>query len=1035
MTPTILSVVITTKNEALNIANAINAFAQFRDVAEVIVVDNASTDDTKAIAASLGAKVLDKGPERSAQRNLGFRTASAPWVLILDADMIMPQETIREILSRISDTSADAPAAYWIPEVRTGSGLRVKARNFERSFYDGTAIDALRLFSKHVLEATGGYDENLIAGPEDWELDIRVKALGVRCEVLKGHLVHNETRLTYKAMLKKKAYYTRSFAAYKAKWPRHPAVRKQFSPFYRMIGVFIEDGKWRKVLAHPILFACVMFERFSVAVVYLANRRHTAALALVATLLAVAGANAAEFIGAGSENGAKPCCVRKEVVNAKSVAKATWRVTGLGVFTPQINGVCAAPDEILMPGYTHFKRRRHEIALDLTPLWNKDAGAVNILSAICTSGWWCDAIAGKNGGTWPAFRAILELEYTDGSSSQIPTDASWQVSSETQVSSAGIWEGETIDARIKPLSWRQAEINREFNGEISPRVGPPIVLRGDLLMAGESFTLKPGLTNVVDFGQNAAAVPVVHITKGGAGVKVSVRLGEMLNDGIKGHHGDGPAGSVYLANMRGASASFDFILDGTDKTFAPLETFYGFRYASITADGEVEGRIVSIPVSSISPKAEHGWVATGVDALNRLVMNAYWGMLSNYLSIPTDCPQRTERYGWTGDTQVFSKTGAYFADVSGFMQKWLQDVRDSQESDGTIPLVCPIGSWDTKGPIAGWSDAAIIVPWTMWKYLGDERIVRDNWNAMVKYFDRIARGYTSKRGDWLLCDWLSYEKLSCDNRTRWSNGGYTEDHLSYQNFLNSCFLLQDCLMMEEMSQVAKSLYLCTDGDPAVKFRIVAAKTRERILATWFKKDGTLIDLFDGMQTPSLFALKLGLGDREKIAASLVAAIHANGDRLATGFLGTPLLCEVLSEIGESQLACTLLLQHEFPSWLYSIDQGATTIWERWDGYTKEKGFGPVSMNSFNHYSYGAVVSWLFEYAAGIRPAGDGSYIIKPQPDKRLGRIKAVWRGVTSEWEYSGETVSFSFTIPSGIKARVALPDGRTAELTGGTFNF
>lgn len=280
-----LSVVITTKNEAANIAACLRSFDGF-DV-ERIVVDNGSTDDTKQIAASLGAIVLDKGPERSAQRNLGWRTAKNDWVVILDADMILPKETVEEIMKKclsvgVPECSSSVKLkhsqlstqtlAYWIPEVRTGTGFRVRARNFERSFYDGTCIDALRLFHKSVLEATGGYDENLIAGPEDWELDIRILATGAKCEVLKHNLIHNEKQLSFKRMLEKKAYYSKSMAAYRAKWPDHPAVKKQFSPYYRFFGVFVEKGKWKKILRHPVLFAGVLFERFSVGVTYLLNR-------------------------------------------------------------------------------------------------------------------------------------------------------------------------------------------------------------------------------------------------------------------------------------------------------------------------------------------------------------------------------------------------------------------------------------------------------------------------------------------------------------------------------------------------------------------------------------------------------------------------------------------------------------------------------------------------------------------------------------------------------------------------------------------
>ncbi len=283
-----LSVVITTRNEAANIANCIHAFDAVRDQVEVIVVDNASTDDTKKIAADLGATVLDKGPERCAQRNLGWQMAKAEWVIVLDADMILPQETIKEMLGiagrgqdlgrKTEDGRPDlaskvsSPLAYWIPEIRTGSGIRVKARNFERSFYDGTCIDALRLFHKSILEKTGGYDESLIAGGEDWELDIRILETGAKCAILKNHLVHNEKQLTLKRMLEKKAYYSKSMTAYQAKWRGHPALKKQFGLVYRFFGVFVERGKWKRLLRHPVLAFVMYFERMAVGLIYLLNR-------------------------------------------------------------------------------------------------------------------------------------------------------------------------------------------------------------------------------------------------------------------------------------------------------------------------------------------------------------------------------------------------------------------------------------------------------------------------------------------------------------------------------------------------------------------------------------------------------------------------------------------------------------------------------------------------------------------------------------------------------------------------------------------
>ncbi len=263
-----LSVVVTTRNEAENIASCIRAFDSVvaQGLAEVIVVDNASTDDTKQIAKSLNAKVFDKGPERCAQRNYGWRQAAGDWVLVLDADMILPPETINEILS-VEDGDA-----FWIPEVRSGSGFRTKVRNFERSFYDGTCIDALRLFRKDILNKTGGYDESLLAGGEDWELDIRILEQGAKCALLKNHLIHNEQQLSLSRLMAKKAYYAKGFARYKEKWPNHRAVKMQFSPVYRFIGVFTENGKWRKVLRHPILFLGVVFERILVGIIYLIHR-------------------------------------------------------------------------------------------------------------------------------------------------------------------------------------------------------------------------------------------------------------------------------------------------------------------------------------------------------------------------------------------------------------------------------------------------------------------------------------------------------------------------------------------------------------------------------------------------------------------------------------------------------------------------------------------------------------------------------------------------------------------------------------------
>lgn len=273
-----LSVVIPTKNEAANIANCIRAFRggdgrSLPDV-EVVVVDNSSPDDTKRIAAELGARVFDQGPERCAQRNRGCREAEGEWILFLDADMIVPPETVEEILGIVRgdvDVPAPGAAAYWIPEVRTGDGLRLKARNFERSFYNGTVIDGFRLIRREALMKVGGYDDKLVAC-EDWDLDRRLAAAGVSGGILNGHLFHNEAKQDFRTLLKKKAYYSKSVDAYREKWNDDAICRKQFGLYYRFLGVFIERGKWKQLLRHPVLAAVMYFERFSVGLTYLLNR-------------------------------------------------------------------------------------------------------------------------------------------------------------------------------------------------------------------------------------------------------------------------------------------------------------------------------------------------------------------------------------------------------------------------------------------------------------------------------------------------------------------------------------------------------------------------------------------------------------------------------------------------------------------------------------------------------------------------------------------------------------------------------------------
>ena len=762
--------------------------------------------------------------------------------------------------------------------------------------------------------------------------------------------------------------------------------------------------------------------------------------------------------------------VARAFVNGGDVKSARWTVSGLGVFTCYANGAEVGAQDVLKPGFTYKEKRRNSFEYDVTALLRRGAGETNVLAAVLTSGWWSDGILGKTGGKENAFRGELRLEYANGSVEVVATDESWVGARRGAVHWAGIWEGEFYDARdefdlgsaASFAGWGKVRKNDEFGGLLEPIVGAKVGLRAPLApvsayvwreVVGADMSskrsherrhgkvvakpcafpveLEAGDTLVVDFGQNCAAVPRFKVS-GAAGTRFPYRMAEMLNDGegAVARGCDGPEGSLYLANLRGAAKDQCYVLAGKagGETYSPRHTFYGYRYFSVKVDAKVVVESVeSVPVSSIVPALERGTLEVGEKDVDRLVRNVWWGMLSNYLSVPTDCPQRNERLGWTADTQVFAKTSGYFADTRAFFRKWMRDMRDSVAPNGYFPDVAPRGAFGGCGQ-AAWGDAGIVVPYRVWRQFADAEIVRENWAAMMRYMEAIDKSdYVMKKGGWVLADWLSFERLSSNQRLRWSDGSFTMEHLDYQNFLNACYMVWDCEMMSEMASVVAK-------DKAEEMRLVSyfgaleRRTRERIAKTWLKEDGSLCDLLRDMQTPRLMAVKIGIGDVARHARELVEMIHANGDRLATGFVGTPELCEVLTEIGEDELAWTILLQHEFPSWLYSVDQGATTIWERWNGYTRERGFGDVGMNSFNHYAYGCIVGWLFERAAGIAPgraAGYDEFVLAPHPDRRAGSLRATYRTdkgtIVSAWRYEGDKCIWEYEIPEGASAIVTVP--------------
>ena len=795
------------------------------------------------------------------------------------------------------------------------------------------------------------------------------------------------------------------------------------------------------------------------------------------------------------------------VTNESAVASAKWMTAGLGVYEIYVNGQAVGSD-FLKPGFTHRTKTKCAFTYDVTELFRKGAGEANTLAAEVSAGWWRDKIVSEQGrdgfaGRKSAFRGVLELTFADGSRRLCGTDAaSWRAGTAGSVTHAAIFDGEEYDARIPQPTLGEglgaAEENREFGGETLPTDGAEVCLREDLALSpaiaycwrgrtggncewtepvvdgdrasgkvfgtvvktrtfasGEPMRISPGETLVVDFGQNCAAVPRFRF-RAARGTVLTALPGEMLNDGngeiARGN--DGPAGSVYRENLRvpreGMRAVYTFAGGGTE-TYQPRFTFFGYRYISVSATGEVEIESVkSVPVSSVKKELETGRIETGDKSVNRLIANAYWGQLSNYLSVPTDCPQRNERLGWTADTQVFCETASFNADTRGFFRKWMRDMRDTQAEAGGFPGVAPYAQYGSDAVMRfGWADAGVIVPYQIWRQFGDAQIVKENWAAMELYMRHVNetryehRAIAKECGNYQWADWLSFERLeSAGGAGRPENSAFEtgpdgkygpkKDALLYWDYLGACYWLWDARMMAAMAVAA--------GGNAAEYAKMAADARASLKERFFSTpDGMILPAFRDMQTPALFALKLGLVEgtaREKTKAALRANVAACGGCLQTGFLGTSILMDTLTECGMSDLAYDILLNHGFPGWLYSVDQGATTVWERWNSYTKKNGFGPVGMNSFNHYAYGCVVAWLYKTAAGIAadPSAPGfrTIVMRPVPDKRLGRVSAEFRSaaglVKSAWRYEGDKWLWDFTVPQGATARVTLP-GEAAATT------
>jgi alpha-L-rhamnosidase len=688
--------------------------------------------------------------------------------------------------------------------------------------------------------------------------------------------------------------------------------------------------------------------------------------------------------------------LRKTFAMSKAISKARLYATALGVYEASLNGQRIS-DDLMAPGWTDYTKRVMVQTYDVTKLVRRGQ---NALGTVLADGWY----AGRLGwmglaqyGTRPVFSAQLEITYTDGSTAVVATDESWKAGPGEIIGSDEQW-GEVNDAQKKIKNWDEPAFDdaawknavvEEHSLKLVPQLGPPV--RALMELPPQKIS-RHGDTWIVDFGQNLVG-HIRLVARGRAGDMVTVRHAETTNsDGL-----------LYTENLRTALETDKYSLAGGGReTLEPHFTFHGFRYAEITGyPGNLDADdLRAIVVGSETPAT--GTFESSNPDLNRLYQNIVWSQRGNFLSVPTDCPQRDERLGWMGDAQVFAPTAARNADVSAFFTKWMVDVNDGQSTNGDFADVSPrVSRPQPAMPI--WGDAGVIIPWVMFNTYGDKSFLADNYPFMARWVD-----YSAKRSRNLIL-----------------NGG-VGDHLAPVRTPTE--VVDTAYFAHSAELVAKSAALLGKTDDAAKyvklFRDITDTFRQNFVSTNGVIQGDT-------QTGYILALQFGLLPEalRPIAAQRLADDIVKHGHVTGGFVGNGLICPALTQMGRSDLAWQLVLTDTYPSWLFSVKNGATTIWERWDGWTPEHGFQASSMNSFNHYSLGSIGTWLYSSAAGIQPndasPGYKDFLLSPQFTSRLSSVKATFDSpygvIASAWHLEKDQVLYDATIPPNSSATLTLP--------------
>ncbi len=716
-----------------------------------------------------------------------------------------------------------------------------------------------------------------------------------------------------------------------------------------------------------------------------------------------------------------PAFLRRLFTLTKPIARATISTTARGIYTLHLNGKRVG-DAHFAPGWTDYTKRIPYQTYDVTDLLQAGENAVG---AMVGDGWYCGYIGFDRKrayyGGRPQFLTQMMLEYTDGNRETVGTDELWRGAA-GPILVSDMLMGENYDARLEmpgwsapgfdDARWNPVTVEAEHDPAILrvAQIDPPVRVTEELKPIG--ITQPTAGSFLFDLGQNMVGWARLKV-QGPAGTVVRLRFGEALT----------PDGTLYVDNLRGAKATDTYILSGSgEETYEPSFTFHGFRYVEVTGyPGEPSlDALTGCVLHSDIPRT--GTFECSDPMVNQIVQNIDWGQRGNFLSIPTDCPQRDERLGWMGDAQIFVRTAAGNRDVAAFFEKWMDDVSDAQSPEGGFPDVAP-RLVDLADGAPAWGDAGVIVPWTIYQMYGNTRILEAHYGAMVRWMDYLD----SANPDHL---WL--------NRRNNDFGDWLSiDADTDKGVLATAYFAYDASLMAKIAGVLNR------AEDAARFAALFENIKAAFNAAYVSANA---EVQSGTQTAYVLALRFGLLPeqmRPLAARHLVQAIEAKNGHLSTGFVGVGYLCPVLTEAGYADVAYKLLLNTTFPSWGYSITQGATTIWERWDGWTEASGFQDVGMNSFNHYSLGSVGEWLQRYVAGIDldegVPGFAQIRIQPRPDQCLSFVRASFdsiRGcIQSAWTLENGQFTLHVTIPANTAATVTLPDGTRHAIGSGDYDF